>query len=482
LRVLSVTSEAYPLVKTGGLADVAGALPAALAREGVAMRTLLPGYPSVMAKLEGAEPVYDYPYLFGGPARLLQARAGGLDLFALSADHLYNRPGNPYLGPDGRDWPDNARRYAALARVGADIGKGAATSFGPEIVHVHDWQAALASAYLVYDGGPRPGTVITVHNLAFQGHYPASLMGELGLPPYAMSIEGVEYFGGIGFLKAGLRLSDRITTVSPTYAREIMTPAFGMALDGLLRARAAAVSGIVNGIDDSVWNPASDPALPSPYSAMRLDQREANRAALQARFGLHEDAAAPLFGVVSRLTNQKGLDLLLAVAPEIVAGGGQLALLGTGEKAIEDGFAAAQAAHPGRIGAIFGYDEGLAHLIQAGIDFLVVPSRFEPCGLTQLCALRYGAAPIVARVGGLADTVIDANEASLSAGVATGIQFHPPEVGELRHALERAFAIHREPATLRRLRLNGMRADVSWRGPAKRYAELYRELAAGRRG
>jgi starch synthase len=482
LRVLSITSEAYPLIKTGGLADVAGALPAALAREGVEVRTLLPGYPAVMAKLEGVEPVHDYPYLFGGPARLLSARAAGLDLFVLAADHLYTRAGNPYLGPNGRDWPDNAQRFAALARAGADIAKGTATRFAPEVAHVHDWQAALTPAYLVYDGGPRPGTVLTVHNLAFQGHFPASLIRELGLPPHALSIDGVEYFGGVGFLKAGLQLSDRITTVSPTYAREIMTPAFGMALDGLLRARSSVVSGIVNGIDDAVWNPATDPALPSPYSAMRLDQREANRGALQARLGLQPDATAPLFGVVSRLTSQKGLDLLLLALPELVAAGGQLALLGAGEKPIETGFAAAVAAHPGRVGAIFGYDEGLAHLIQAGIDFLIVPSRFEPCGLTQLCALRYGAPPIVARVGGLADTVIDANEASLSAGVATGIQFHPPEANELGYALKRAFAIHREPATMRRLRLNGMRADVSWRGPAKRYAELYREVVAGRRG
>jgi starch synthase len=311
LRVLSIASEAYPLIKTGGLADVAGALPTALAREGVEMRTLLPGYPAVMQKLEAVEPVYDYGDLFGGQARLLAARAGRLDLFVLSADHLYNRAGNPYLAADGRDWTDNAQRFAALARVGADIAKGAATNFAPDVAHAHDWQAALTPAYLVYDGVARPGTVLTVHNIAFQGHYSAALIPELGLPPHSPSLYGVEYFGGVGFLKAGLQFADRITTVSPTYAREIMTPQFGMALEGLLQARAAIVSGIVNGIDDQVWNPATDSTLAQTYSAMRLDQRAANRTALQARFGLTQDPASPLFGVISRLTSQKGRDLLL---------------------------------------------------------------------------------------------------------------------------------------------------------------------------
>jgi starch synthase len=480
LRVLSIVSEIYPLIKTGGLADVAGALPAALAREDVEIRTLVPGYPAVFAKLERAEPVYYYPHLFGGPANILAGRAGGLEVFVLEAGHLFDRPGNPYLGPNGQDWPDNALRFAALARVGADIAKGTATSFLPDVAHCHDWQSALTPAYLYYDGGPHPGCVLTIHNLAFQGHYPATTLAALGLPPYAMSIDGVEYFGGVGYLKAGLQFADRITTVSPTYAREILTPEFGMSLGGLLRRRADVVSGIVNGIDDEVWNPATDPNLAQTYSAMRLDQRDANRVALQRRLELNIDASGPLFGVVSRLTHQKGLDLLLAALPQLLNAGGQLALLGAGETSLEEGFAAATVNHRGRVGAFFGYDEGLAHQVQAGVDFLLVPSRFEPCGLTQLCALRYGAVPIVARVGGLADTIVDANEAAITAGVATGLQFYPPEPGEIAYALSRAFALHEDPGAMRRLRLNGMRADVSWRGPGKRYAALYRELAARR--
>jgi starch synthase len=477
LAVLSIASEIYPLIKTGGLADVVGALPSALAREDVAIRTLLPGYPAVLAKLESAEPAYAYPDLLGGPARVLAGRAAGLDLFVLDAPHLFDRVGNPYLSPDGRDWGDNAQRFAALARVGADLAKGVAPGYAPDVVHVHDWQAALTPVYLHYDGGLRPKTILTIHNLAFQGHFPASIRGAIGLPPNAMSIDGVEYFDGVGYLKGGLQFADRITTVSPTYAREIMTSEFGMALDGLLRVRASVVEGIVNGIDDSVWNPATDPELAVNYSALRVDMRARNKAALQQRFGLVVSAAPPLFGVISRLTLQKGLDLLLAETADIVDRGGQLALLGSGEKDLEQGFRDAARSHPGAVACIFGYDEGLSHLMQAGIDFIVVPSRFEPCGLTQLCGLRYGATPIVARVGGLADTVIDANDAALSAGVATGLQFAPPAPSALAHALDRAFALYGDDATMRRTRLNGMRADVSWRGPAKRYAALYRALA-----
>jgi starch synthase len=476
LKVLSVASEIFPLVKTGGLADVAGALPGALKREGVVMRTLVPAYPAVKAKLAEVSPAGEYDDLFGGPARVLAGVAEGLDLFAIDAPHLYDRPGNPYLRPDGLDWPDNAGRFAALARVGADIGLGAIGAFRPEVVHAHDWQAALAPAYLHFASGLRPATVVTIHNLAFQGHFPLSAFGELGLPERALTIDGVEYFGGVGYLKAGLRLADAITTVSPTYAREITTPEFGMALDGLLRSRASDLHGILNGIDDVVWNPAADPAVAQNYSALRIDMRERNKTALQSKLGLTPNADRPLFAVVSRLSDQKGLDLMLPALPQLVAKGGQFALLGSGERALEEGFADAAANQAGSIGCVFGYDERLAHLFQAGADFIVVPSRFEPCGLTQLCALRYGATPIVSRVGGLADTVIDANEAATAAGVATGVQFSPPSVEALSSALDRAFELFDDRATMRRMRLNGMRADVSWRGPAQRYSALYRSL------
>jgi len=481
LKVLSVASEIFPLVKTGGLADVAGALPGALKREDILVRTLVPAYPAVRAKLAEVSTAGEYSDLFGGPARVLAGAAAGLDLFAIDAPHLYDRPGNPYLRPDGLDWPDNARRFPALARVGADIGLGAIGAFRPEVVHAHDWQAALTPAYLHFASGLRPATVVTIHNLAFQGHFPLSAFWELGLPERALTIDGVEYFGGVGYLKAGLRLADSITTVSPTYAREITTPEFGMALDGLLRSRASVLHGILNGIDDVVWNPAADPAVPQSCSALRIDTRARNKTALQSKLGLTPSPDRPLFAVVSRLSHQKGLDLMLPAMPQLVAKGGQFALLGSGERALEEGLANAAANRAGSIGCVFGYDERLAHLFQAGADFVVVPSRFEPCGLTQLCALRYGATPIVSRVGGLADTVIDANEAATAAGVATGVQFSPISVEALSSAFDRAFELFHEKETMRRIRLNGMRADVSWRGPARRYAALYRSVAGAAR-
>ena len=332
MRILSVTPEFYPLVKTGGLADVAGALPLALAPLGMDMRTLLPAYPAVRAALPQAGPVAELADLFGGPARLLAGRsAEGAELFLLEAPHLYDRPGNPYLGPDGADWPDNHHRFAALAWVAAELGRGLLDWWRPEIVHGHDWQAGLAPAYLALAGGPRPKTVLTVHNLAFQGVFPAYQLNGLRLPVSAFAVEGVEYFGQIGFLKAGLFYADRLTTVSPTYAREIQTPEQGMGLDGLLRRRAGELVGIANGIDTEVWNPATDPALAAAYTAEDPDGRARNRAAVQARFGLEPDPDACLFCIVSRLTHQKGIDLVLEVLPQLLAGGGQLAVLGSGD-------------------------------------------------------------------------------------------------------------------------------------------------------
>ena len=477
--VLSVASEVFPLVKTGGLADVAGALPLALAAEGIAVRSLLPGYPAVLEALRGAESVHAWTALQGGPARLLAARAAGLDLFVLDAPHLYSRPGNPYVGADGKEWPDNALRFAALAATAADIGRGMLPAFAPDIVHAHDWQAGLAPAYLHYGGPPRPRTVMTAHNLAFQGQFPAALLATLGLPGHALSMEGVEYYGTIGYLKAGLALADRITTVSPRYAMEIRTPEFGMGLDGLLRLRAGVLSGILNGIDTQYWNPATDPYLASPFDAKRIASRAANKAALQDRMGLERNPDALLFGVVSRLTWQKGMDVLLEAIPDLVGLGAQLALVGSGDAALETGILAAAAAHPGRVGAMIGFDEALAHLVQGGADALLVPSRFEPCGLTQLCALRYGTIPVVARVGGLADTVIDANEMALVASAGNGLQFAPVTREALALTLERALALWRDRATWRRLQQHAMSAEVGWGRPARQYAALYRDLAAG---
>jgi starch synthase len=363
-------------------------------------------------------------------------------------------------------------RFGALANIAAFVARGGVAGFAPDVLHCHDWQAGLAVAYLRYGGARRPGTVMTVHNLAYQGNFPAGLLGALGLPGAAFAIDGVEFHGMIGFLKAGLALADRITTVSPTYAAEIQTPENGFGLDGLLRARAGVLHGILNGIDDTVWNPAADGLIAVPFS--KAAGRSKNKAAVRARFGL-EAGPRLLLGVISRLTWQKGLDLLLEAMGDVIGLGAQLVVLGTGEPGLESGFFAAAAANPGLVGCVIGYDEGLAHQMQAGIDALLVPSRFEPCGLTQLCALRYGALPVVARVGGLADTVIDANEAALAAGAGTGVQF---PVGALRPALRRTAALWEQPEVWKRLQSNAMRADVSWRRPAAQYAALYRGLPA----
>ena len=475
MRVLSVASEIFPLIKTGGLADVAGALPGALAPLGVEMRSVLPGYPSVLAALKNTQEVYKYKKLFAGAARILSAKSKGMDLFVLDAPHLYARPGNPYTGADGKDWPDNAQRFAALARAGADLGQGLAADFVPDIVHVHDWQAGLAPAYLHYDGKARPATIATVHNLAFQGQFDKALLPALGLPPRAFAIDGVEYYGTIGYLKAALQLSDRITTVSPTYALEILQAEAGMGLDGLLRERSDVVSGILNGVDTTVWNPATDEHLAARYDARRLTARARNKAALQARMGLAVDADVPLFGVVSRLSWQKGLDLLADALPTLLAAG-QLALLGAGDKALEEKYTLAAETHAQRVGCVLGYDEELAHMIQAGADVLIVPSRFEPCGLTQLCALRYGAVPLVARVGGLNDTIIDASEMAIAAEAATGIQFAPVNAVMLEAAIRRTARLYSDKAAWKRIQLNGMRTDVSWQHPAQRYAALYRDM------
>ena len=476
MNVLSVASEIFPLIKTGGLADVAGALPAALKPFGVSMLPLVPGYPAVVTALADFEVAFEFEDLFGGPARLLWGEAKGLDVLVLEADHLYKRSGSPYLGPDGKDWGDNAFRYAALCWAAAEIGRGVLADFKPDIIHCHDWQAGLVPAYLRFAGVSEPKTVMTVHNLAFPGYFPYSVFQSLRLPDSAFSIEGVEYFGGVGYLKSGLQLADALTTVSPTYAREIQQPENGMALDGLLRARSSSLHGIVNGIDTTVWNPAKDDALVASYTATTLAQRARNKSAIERQFGL-QPGEGPLFCIVSRLTSQKGIDVLVQCLPYLIENGGRLAILGSGDAALELQLRGAVGTYAGRIGISTQYDENLSHLMQGGADAILVPSRFEPCGLTQLYGLRYGCVPIVARVGGLADTVIDANDAALSAGVATGIQFSPVTAESLQHALSRAFRLFDQPALWASLQKAGMKADVSWTRSAKIYADLYNSLA-----
>jgi starch synthase len=473
MQVLSVASEVYPLIKTGGLADVAGALPAALAKQGVVMRTLMPGYPAVMTALDKPVAFHSFAKLMGGTATLLTGKAKGLDVFVLDAPHLFDRKGNPYLGPDGKDWPDNAQRFAALSQVAAQLARGELGSYNADVLHLHDWQSALAAVYTKYNGGPK--SVMTVHNIAFKGEFPAAYFNILDLPPQAFAIDGVEFYGNLSFLKGGLACANAITTVSPTYASEICTADYGMGLEGLLQSRRASLSGIVNGIDVDVWNPATDKALVANYSAADISNRAENKRAVEKRFNL-EPGDGIIHGVVSRLTWQKGLDIFASLLDWLVGTGARLALIGTGEAAIEAAVMAAAAKHPGRIGVVTAYDEALSHLVQGGCDTMLVPSRFEPCGLTQLYGLRYGCVPVVARTGGLADTIIDANDAALGAGVATGVQFSPVDRFSLQNALTRAATLYNSKAAWKNMQLRGMNADVSWDHSAAAYAAVYKGI------
>jgi starch synthase len=480
LRVLSVASEAVPLVKTGGLADVAGALPAALAPHGVAMTTILPGYPAVLKAMGRAKAVHHWPDLLGEEARLLAGKIGGHALLTVDAPHLFQRDGSPYGDAQGRDWEDNWRRFAAFGRAAADVAGGAVKGRAFDLIHAHDWQAGMALAYNRF--APVKASlpaVMTIHNMAFQGYFDARIFRSLGLPKAAWAMDGVESYGGVGFLKAGLQAADAITTVSPSYAAEVRLPEYGMGLEGLIASRGDAVSGILNGIDAAEWNPETDPALAKTYTAKTLASRKPNKRALEAEFGLARDDG-PLFIVVSRLTWQKGMDVLPEVLDHLVGLGGRLALLGSGDAAIERELHRAAERHPGRIGIRIGYDEALSHRMQGGGDAILVPSRFEPCGLTQLYGLAYGCVPVVARTGGLADTVIDANVAALSRGAATGVQFVGVNYASLAGAISRTIALYRDKPLWKQIQVGGMACDFSWGPSGKAYAALYHRLVEAR--
>lgn len=476
IKVLSVASEAVPFIKTGGLADVAGALPEAVAAHDVEMTTLLPGYPAVMRALGKGRQVQKWESLLGEPARLISGKVGDHRLLALDCPAYFDREGGPYGDAKGSDWPDNWRRFAAFGRAATDVATVASKSRKFDLVHAHDWQAAMTLPYLRFASAkPNLPAVITIHNMAFQGYFDAAVFPRLALPNSAWSVDGVESYGGVGFLKAGMQSASAITTVSPTYAAEIRQVEFGMGLEGLIIARADRVHGILNGIDTKMWDPETDPDIATNYTRKTLDKRVSNKCAIEDEFRL-EPGDGPLFAVITRLTWQKGMDVLLEVMDHIAGIGARLALLGSGDKAIEAGLQEAAARHPGRIGVRIGYDEALSHRLQAGADAILIPSRFEPCGLTQLYALAYGCVPVVARTGGLADTVIDANPAALAAGVATGIQFDGVHYHSLRAAIDRAVMLFHQPKQWRRIQLNGMACDFSWSASGRAYAELYREL------
>ena len=480
MRVLHAAAELFPWVKTGGLGDVLAALPPALTAAGIDTRLVLPGFTALLDGLELAEITRLRTPFATERVRIALARLPESNVSVYLVDHpaFYDRPGGLYADPDGQDWPDNHRRFGLLGWAAAALARGAAPDWRPEILHCHDWHAGLAPAYLRADGSPVP-SVFTVHNLAYQGWFPGAVFGELALPPEFFAMEGVEFFGGVSFMKAGLYYADRLTTVSPTYAREIQTPAFGMNFDGLLRTRADALSGILNGVDPAIWSPDTDAALPMRYSVDNAATgKAAAKAALQRHLSLDQRPDTPLFGVVTRLTWQKGMDLLRDAVPALVAQAGQLAMLGSGDADLEQAYASLARMHPGRVGVLVGYDETLSHLIMAGSDVVVVPSRFEPCGLTQLYALSYGALPLVRRTGGLADTVVDANSVTLADNTATGFHFETESPAALTESIQRALALYPERETWRRIMRRAMTRDFSWAAAARQYATLYSELVA----
>jgi starch synthase len=434
---------------------------------------LLPGYPRVLQQTKRRKTVLDLPGLFGGVATLQRAKVAGLELLILDAPHLYDRPGTPYLDDQGYDYPDNSERFAALSWVAAEIAEHGVDGWRPDLVHAHDWQAGLTPYYLMKRARPVP-SIITIHNIAFQGLAPAERLDSLRLDGADFHANGFEYWGQISALKAGLVYADRITTVSPSYAEELTSHAYGMGMEGLLSERRADLSGILNGIDLDVWNPSTDPEI-ATYKTPRGKGRA--KARLQKEFGLPK-SDGPLAAVISRLSHQKGLDVLLEALPTLLDRGGQLVLLGSGDKSLERAFANA-ALHP-NVAVRIGYDEALSHRIMAGADAILVPSRFEPCGLTQLYGLRYGTIPVVALTGGLIDTVINASPMALRSGSATGLQFAPVTAASMAHALNRLVDLFAEPDTWAQLQANAMRQEVGWNASAVEYAALYEEVIAPR--
>jgi len=484
-RVLHVGAEIYPLVKTGGLGDVLGALPTALAERGADVRLLLPGYPAILHALHDSMVVGSYGPAFG--AASLVVRLGLLNgipvpAYVIDAPSLFDRPGNPYLASDGHEWRDNPLRFGALGWIAAHLGLGDIDrAWRPQIMHGHDWHAGLACAHLAMHPAPGCRSVFTVHNLAFHGLFDRGLLGQLMLPETAFVFDGLEFHGQGSAIKSGLQYADHITTVSPTYAREIQTREFGCGLEMVISHRRAALSGILNGVDYAVWNPATDPLLEqqfdpkAPPEQLRAGKARAKEA-LQKQFGLDVARGRLLLGVVSRLTSQKGLDLLLDALPHLLPRGVQLALLGSGDAKLEAGYSALAAAHPQSIAVRLGYDEPLAHRIIAGSDVMLVPSRFEPCGLTQLYALRYGTLPLVRSVGGLADTVVDATEASIANGSATGFAFSAATSSELLGAIQRAEQLFHSPTVWQGVMKQATAQDFSWNKAAAQYGAIYEEL------
>lgn len=484
MNILFATPECAPYVKTGGLGDVSAALPATLAALGHDVRLLMPAYQGMNVSGEAGQTVEIPPYGPWPAAQLLPVKAdNGVTLLLLACPSLYQRNGGPYVDASGRDYHDNILRFGFLCRIAALLG----TSWSPlpdwraEVVHANDWPTGLAPLFLAQAREslrqePVAASVITIHNIAFQGVFPLDSADLLGIPGHWRGIDGVEFWGQLSMLKGGLQFADAITTVSPTYAREIQTEGFGVGLDGVLRAQAHKLTGILNGIDTQAWNPSSDPLLPHPYSAADLAGKARNKAALQVRCGLAVQAQSPLFGVVSRLTPQKGIDLVLGALDAVLADSGQLVVLGQGDPGLQQALTEAALRHPQQVSVTLGFNESLAHLIEAGADCFLMPSRFEPCGLNQMYSQAYGTPPLVTPTGGLADSVRDVMDDPQG---GTGFVMRSAGLDGFTETLKRVRRARADKALWHRIQVNGMTQAFGWEASARRYLDVYQQAIGG---
>jgi len=485
LRILVASSEAHPLIKTGGLADVTSSLPAALRELGHDARLIIPAYPRAVKRIREPKTLCELTVAGSrSPVRILAGRLPESELptYLVEAPEHFCREGNPYTDVSGRDWGDNPERFLLFCRVIARLGLGLpALDWRPDVLHCNDWQTGLAPA-LLRGQTERPALVFTIHNLAYQGLFEQETFERLHLPADLWSLRGLEFHHRLSFIKGGIVFSDRVNTVSPMYAEEVKTPRFGCGLDGLLRDLGPRFQGILNGIDYRLWDPVTDPHICQNYDAETLELKVENKLALQREFGLPRNERALVFGHIGRLVEQKGVDLILDILPRLLLHPDtQLILQGAGNRAIEEALQETAASNPDQVGVYIGYDEGRAHRIEAGSDAFLMPSRFEPCGLNQIYSLRYGTVPIVHRTGGLADTVTDATPEAIQAGDATGFSFPQSNAESMWNRVHEALSTYREHRGLwRQLARNGMRRNFSWETSAHHYVTLYREALADR--
>jgi starch synthase len=474
-KILFVTSEAHPLIKTGGLADVSGSLPKALAGLGMDIRLIMPKYQAIKT----AEEIYynSTVQVNNTDVNILETRLPGtqVPVWLVDCPEFFDFPGNPYVDEQGNAWANSAERFALFCRIAVEVAMNRAyLEWTPDIIHCNDWQSGLVPALLSLEAG-RPATVFTIHNMAYQGLFPKAAWVSLNLPRQLWNPDGVEFNGLLSFIKGGLAYADRITTVSPTYAREIQTADFGYGLEGLLSYRDDVLTGIINGIDADQWNPETDPNISECYDFSTLNKKQLNKTALQNKLSLPV-GSIPVFALISRLVEQKGIDLVLECLPEMLTLPLQFVLLGRGDKLFEQQLSYFAETYPDKIAVTLGYDEALAHQFEAGADIFLMPSRFEPCGLNQLYSQRYGTVPIVRKTGGLADTVVDVLPETLRNNTATGFVLNEATAGTLMETIKRALIIYSQPGTWKQLQTSGMQKDYSWNKSAKEYKALYEQL------